>query len=418
MDRSSNMKVEKIVYVTDIDASKDNGAGINERGFLKAVSEFEEVICILPFPHFSEIYFNPKHTYVYGHHGKLWRYPLYALHLCYCLFKLSNRFKIKACALRIGLSPFIPLLYSYLLKIPLLLKTYPGIDPHENIPWKKLIFRWKPLRIRLQHYLLKFMYQAIVSRSVIIDCPSDTCRASVLNDKDIASEKVITIPNGVNTDFFKPLNTNFRKELGFSEQDKIIGYIGALNGEIRFTDHLIDSFEQLIKKRSDTYLLLVGDGQNRKALEQKCAKKQILKNVILTGFIKNDIIPQYMSVLDAAVDLTAVPVRVNCNIQYASYSQKIAQYLSCGVPVVCWDIEDTKFIEKNNLGALSQIFNIIDLAKKLNQIVSLDPKSWISLSKRAREYSLYNLSYAIIAQQRLQIWKRTVDPNNKLWQNS
>lgn len=404
------MKPQCIVYMADIDISRDNGAGINERGFVDALEDQPDVVCVLPAPLYPSTYFRPGIQYAWGHHGRWWRYPLYVISLCWRMMGIRRRFRIAAIGVRLGLSPIIPLLLARILKVPLLLKTHSNREPYETVPWRKILLargEWarRLRRARIQYYLLRPFYNATVRTSAIIDCPSETCRQAVLSEIVVTPERVKAIPNGANVDLYRPLDArSLRAALGLPVDAYVVGYVGALGGEGRHVKLLVEVLVEL-SARTSLYGLIIGTGPEQLALEQAVRKAGAAHRVLFPGFLPNRDIPIHLSAMDLAADLTAIALRLKGAAQYGSYSQKISQYLACGVPVLAWDIPDTRFLAENDIGFLAPLCDKAGLLNTIEEALRVKEVERKAMKLRARAYAEHVLSYKVLTLQRLALWR-------------
>ena len=86
-----------------------------------------------------------------------------------------------------------------------------------------------------------------------------------------------------------------RKQLGIAESAFVIGHVGRFSATKNHT-FLLDVFYELLQKRKDSVLLLVGDGSLRADMEEKAAQLGICDRVIFTG-IRRDV-SDLMQVMD------------------------------------------------------------------------------------------------------------------------
>ncbi|WP_367363128.1 glycosyltransferase [Mesotoga sp.] len=78
----------------------------------------------------------------------------------------------------------------------------------------------------------------------------------------------IVIPNGVDTNLFKPMDKEeARKKFGLPLDKKIVGFVGNLI-EVKGADRLPAIAEELMKLRSDVFFLIVGDGPLNESTER------------------------------------------------------------------------------------------------------------------------------------------------------
>ncbi|WP_432629602.1 glycosyltransferase [Brotaphodocola sp.] len=105
------------------------------------------------------------------------------------------------------------------------------------------------------------------------------------------------IPNAVEFEkfsFSNQVRERIRTKYGLRENQLVIGFCGRLV-EQKNPEFLLEIFEQLYYKNSETVLLIVGDGILRKKMEEKI-KEKCLKNIIFTGSVSD--VENYMQAMD------------------------------------------------------------------------------------------------------------------------
>ncbi|MBR1675823.1 MAG: glycosyltransferase family 1 protein [Clostridia bacterium] len=95
----------------------------------------------------------------------------------------------------------------------------------------------------------------------------------------------------------KPVRNKVRKDFNINEKDFIIGHVGRF---VKAKNHafLIDVFNEL-QKNINAKLMLVGDGDLRKSIEEKVESLGLKDKVIFTG-VRSDI-PEIMQAMDVFV---------------------------------------------------------------------------------------------------------------------
>ncbi len=105
------------------------------------------------------------------------------------------------------------------------------------------------------------------------------------------------IPNGVDTNLFKPMDKEeARKKFGLPLDKKIVGFVGNLI-EVKGADRLPAIARELLKLRSDVFFLIVGDGPLMKLLREKMPSE----NTRFTGRIHHDLMPLALNTMDVMV---------------------------------------------------------------------------------------------------------------------
>lgn len=107
-----------------------------------------------------------------------------------------------------------------------------------------------------------------------------------------------SLNNGIYLDRFKNVgldNKEAKIRLGINEDFFVIGHVGRFFNQKNHT-FIIDIFVEILKKRKDSLLLLVGDGELKKSIENKVSELGIISNVMFLG-IREDI-PEIIRAMD------------------------------------------------------------------------------------------------------------------------
>ena len=146
----------------------------------------------------------------------------------------------------------------------------------------------------------------------------------------IAKDKIIVIPNGIDTELFKPLDQiECRKTLGLPLDKKMILYVGNLKRDKGVID-LADAFSQLSRENTiDAILVIVGDGPLKEELEKKAADLSLLpSSIFLAANRPHAEIPIWMNTTD-----------VFCLPSYhEGCPNVILEALACSKPVVATNV--------------------------------------------------------------------------------
>ena len=122
-----------------------------------------------------------------------------------------------------------------------------------------------------------------------IICVSNEVKRFSLKYEKIKSNKILVYPNGINTKEIRKVEgvSKLRKELELNQKDFVLGIIGRLTKQ---KGHIIllKAIELLKDKIPNLKLLIIGDGELIKKLEQEVIKRGIGDKVKFLGF-RNDI---------------------------------------------------------------------------------------------------------------------------------
>ena len=211
------------------------------------------------------------------------------------------------------------------------------------------------LLIKILYTIEKFIYSKAKLITVI---GRDMSQNIIL--KGIPKEKVIIIPNFVDTNFFHPMpkENQFRKEFNLDNKF-VISYAGNIG-----PGQDIESFIKaayLLREIRSIHFILVGSGM----LFDNVAKKidmLNLKNIILIGFQPYSMVPE----IYAASDLCFVPQ--DGSIVGNAIPSKIYRIMASGRPILSTTTERSdlyKLIKESNCGFICQPNLPEELAEKI-----------------------------------------------------
>ena len=94
------------------------------------------------------------------------------------------------------------------------------------------------------------------------------------------------------------IRDDVRKELGFNDEEIVIGHIGRFDLQKNHT-FLINIFSEAFRINSNTKLLLIGDGELRAEIQDQVRALGLVENVVFTG-VRADI-PRLLQAMDVFV---------------------------------------------------------------------------------------------------------------------
>ncbi len=156
----------------------------------------------------------------------------------------------------------------------------------------------------------------------------------------VKPEKIKVLYNGIDGELFKPLNKfTIRNELKIDKNRKVILFVGNLK-PVKGLAYLLEAFTDIIKKeRQDIEMIIIGEGELRKELEEKIKKYGIQNFVYILGTKPHHEITKWMN----ACDILCLPSLSE------GVPNVILEALACGIPVVA-----------SNVGGIPEIINCSD----------------------------------------------------------
>ncbi len=146
---------------------------------------------------------------------------------------------------------------------------------------------------RLDRFILRFVHKIIAV--------SDGIKCELIGS-GINESRIIVLQNAVNGSYsnesFARNRQAIRASCGIAENDFVVGYVGRLSEE-KGVKYLIEAISTLNRYGTLLKLLIIGEGQQRKNLEDLVKKTNIEDSVIFAGF-QNDI-EKWLPAMDAFV---------------------------------------------------------------------------------------------------------------------
>jgi glycosyltransferase involved in cell wall biosynthesis len=391
-------------YILQTDISEDNGPGVNEWEFINSLLDAypENFIIFAPRPS-QDSASARKHLrvhYVASHRG---RHPvfyvIFLLHQLWMIFRTAFQRYPSAIVTRPGPLPIVPLIASYLLRVPLFLKI-------AGLGITTLRERWFPLGKYILYPLDRILYSLLLRRGRLVETVTQNIADWHLKRSHADAGKFVVIPNAVNTSTFcHTAKEDARQRLGLTQFQRIVGYVGRVrehNGVLE----LVEGAKLLSEEHSEIGFVIVGDGKMKERLEDMVVKNGLSDQFVFTGQVAYQRIPQYINAFDIGIALFPTWWMERSG----SSSQKIRQYLSCQRPVLASMGQGHNFIEENQLGWLVVPEDSAQVAESIIAACSTHPEQLESMGRRGREYVIHNFSISNLTRRRYEMWISSLKP--------
>jgi glycosyltransferase involved in cell wall biosynthesis len=207
-----------------------------------------------------------------------------------------------------------------------------------NWNWSSICYRFAGVENPLSNsryswgiYLAKLfekkLFSALNKANVILASADDEAIDSLVSrsDNKLKRKNIIKFPTRVDTDFFYPMNKELvQKELKIENNTNInLVFCGRLN-VAKGWDFILDVFSIFKERNPNSQLIYVGDGEDRKKLEQKIIKLKLQNYVTITGFQPLEKVRLYTNLADV--------VLIGSKIE--GWSISMVETLACGKPMV------------------------------------------------------------------------------------
>ncbi len=219
-------------------------------------------------------------------------------------------------------------------------------------------------------------------------------------------EKNISIlPTGLEVERFYKENTDkektkeLKKELGITKEDFPIIFVGRLAVE-KNVEFLLNIIKDLSKKNPNIKLIIVGDGPDREKFEEISKKHKTERNVIFTGKVPYDIIPNYYQLAKGFITASK------------SETQGLTVVEAMAAELVPFCINDEAFKTVIVDGLSGIIFNNEKEAKQAITEISSDEKERKKYSHQAR-VAAERCSSKYYAEGALDVYERAIEEKRK-----
>lgn len=249
-------------------------------------------------------------------------------------------------------------------------------------------------------------FQAAIDRHLVargsraLIAPSALVRARMVGPDGVPEDRVVVLPNGVETRMPTP-GRDLRRELGIPPDVLVVGSVGSLRAIKRF-DVLIDAADVLRRRHPDVRVVIAGGGPERAALDARIAERGLTDTVRLLG--ARDDVPDVLAACDVAVtcsDAEASPLSI---MEYMGAGLPTVATAVGGIPDVIGDGEHGVLVPRRNPAALATaIGDLLD-----------DPGRRIALGRAAAARRRVEFDLAVMVRRVEELYERLYRANAPL----
>jgi glycosyltransferase involved in cell wall biosynthesis len=299
---------------------------------------------------------------------------------------------------------FYNLMFFNIHRYPLIISEF------NHYPWIKEYLYYPTLsadeRIRWD---IDFNFRIQTARMILPRATAITAVSKYQADKmnyyvPAIRNKLKIIPNAVDTNFYKPQPDFKLKEKILEDAEILATYSGRLVPHKGL--HLL--FEALARvdknARKKIKILITGPKASLFGAREKKGKyinllnhileKYNLKNIVtFAGIVPENQMPKYYSISDFLIHPSLVE----------AFGLSIVEAMSCGTPVVAFDLPPINEIVNPQVGLLAKI-SIADLAQKIQEMI-INDKLRKRLSMNTREYVLDRYSWENVIKMYIKLYR-------------
>lgn len=193
-------------------------------------------------------------------------------------------------------------------------------------------------------------------------CLHDQDRDIAIDKLNISKDRIKVIPNGVDTEFFRPPSSKekdeIRKKLEISKESIVVGMVGRL-WEQKNPQLLLEASIKLIKDSKQHCIIFVGDGELYEEMLSEVKKLGLDNNIRFLGWREDT------NIILRCFDVFSLPSK------WEGMPLAILEASSSGLPSVVSDIPGNNHLIKHNVnGVLFDSEDVVSLYKQLSYISS------------------------------------------------
>lgn len=392
----------KICYLSSISCRKGYAPAVHFTEVARYLSEWTEVHLIArDCPRIS-----PKTTiYELGESKILPSSVHYSIKAVQKIREIIKKHKIDIIYARNPGSALIAIIAAYRYSVPVVCEVNGLPDSGKYYRSKNsvagfLSYIISPLQISLsQKYAIK--------KSEHIVVVTEKLKEGLVDTYGVNPSRITIIPNGTNTDLFKPSDVILaKKELGLDLKSDYICFVGC-SFYWHGVDNLIRSAPNILLKYPNTKLLVVGEGPMKEQLIKLVRQKRLEDHVIFINTVPYESVPVYIN----ASMICVAPFTSHRNVRSGVSPLKIYEYGACGKPVIASSIPGLEFIETERIGILVEPDNTQKLAKAILELLG-NKKAREEMGRRARQYVLQGHSWKDTALNVMNVCLQTLHAHN------
>ena len=184
----------------------------------------------------------------------------------------------------------------------------------------------------------------------------------VLRGWNIDPTRLHAMRNGVDLKRFRPLpREQMRRELGLNGAPLLLSVGNLL--ELKGHHLLIDALQALESRYPEARLVIVGQGPERRSLEERAHARGVAQRVSFAGVVPNDELARWYSAADVLVLAS----------RREGWPNVLLEAMACGTPVVATSVGGVPEIIASHVGVLLLERGVLPLKTALCQLLTAPP---------------------------------------------
>lgn len=239
------------------------------------------------------------------------------------------------------------------------------------------------LPLRFSYWLERWIYR----HSDAVTAVTQGIRDTLIGAKRLPPEKVLFLPNGVDTNMFRPrpADAELKRKLGLDGK-QIVLYAGT-HGHAGAVEQILYA-AYCLRHEPSIHFLLVGEGSEKQKLVELAARVG-LPNLTFHNQVPIEDMPAYLSISDMAV----ITLRKS-RVMEGARPAKTFVMMAAGKPIaLAAEGEAARLIEASGAGLVVPFEDYESLARAIHSIL-LDPREAARMCMNGRRFVVENFQWS------------------------
>jgi glycosyltransferase involved in cell wall biosynthesis len=255
-----------------------------------------------------------------------------------------------------------------------------------NNPIENSKYRWAKIfgKLFFKVFVSKFKYVKTFLAASSTQEIKNYCKIVESYGYDL---KIIQFPTRIDTAIFYPMKKRdlLRKNLSFNSENKILLTSGRLS-EIKGWRLILESFSLFLKDFPNSYLLFVGDGEDRDKISSHVQKSGLSKRVKLMGFQNAEQLSELLNMSDLFLMASF----------YEGWPTSMIEAIACGIPICTTNFGSAEEIVINDrIGTIAKDRNPENFVCKMKEAILINFDEQVH-AQEMKKYSIENLGTEIL----------------------
>jgi len=230
---------------------------------------------------------------------------------------------------------------------------FDAVYVHGDVVMASAVARYRPTMLRLPGPV-GAQYGDML-RSIPLVCANGD---ALVRTRAFLGDHAMELPVGIDLEVFSPGTTSVRHTLGWSDRDRVVGYVGRLT-HLKGVDLLAAAFRDLPHDSTGARLLMIGTGEEEGRVRAVLARQCAAGVVHIEPGLSHDQLPAWYR----AMDLIVMPSR------YENHSNALMEAMASGIPFLASNVGGNVRLSETGAGWLFQSESIPSLTEGLRTVL-------------------------------------------------